>query len=740
MTTPPPGRTFPDQTVLDVPWLELGAVATALLALTLATTWPLAARFRWALASDLGDPLLNTWILAWGAGRLLHGFHGLWDAPIFFPYSGTLAYSETLLGILPLSAPVTWLTGNPVAAYNAAFVLSFVIAGTGMYLLARSISGRPDAAALAALAYAFSPYRALQLPHLQVLMCGWLPIALWALHRGVATGSWRAFGCLTAAFLLQALSNGYLLYFSLVPLVLVAGGELMAARGRRGRILVGLAAAAVAAGAVLAPVAAAYSRVHREQGFVRSAAEIEGFSATPSAYVRASNRLLLWGPYLGSRADTEVMLFPGAAVAALALASLAAWRRRPRASAGRPRRLDIIIYSLVGLTAFVLSLGPRPRIGGRVILQHGPYAWLLALVPGLDGLRVPARIGLLVILALAVLAAIGAASLLSRLKPGWHRSGVVVTLGALIVAEGYAGRLPTPSFHPLGRPVDRSVWQWLASHPPGAILALPGDVDEYTESVLRQQYGTLVHRRPLVNGFSGYQPPLLGLLTGPYAHPFTTLEGLPAALDLLRAIGARYIVVSQNEYRDHNTGLAMVEALLAQPTTRVVHQATFGHTWIFELRPDAAPARMEERDLRLVPPSAFTAAASHESERLALAFDGDLETRWLSRQPQSGQEWIALEFESPRNVGGVQLVLGERSFFDYPRELVIECDDEKLGLRELYRGVPLKEFGLGLLRSAIFPSIDVHLPDNHARTLRLRQVGHARTPYWSIHELRIWER
>ena len=52
-----------------------------------------------ALPGYIGDPLLNTWILAWDADRLLHGLDGFWDAPMFFPYTSSLAYSEHLLGV-----------------------------------------------------------------------------------------------------------------------------------------------------------------------------------------------------------------------------------------------------------------------------------------------------------------------------------------------------------------------------------------------------------------------------------------------------------------------------------------------------------------------------------------------------------------------------------------------------------------------------------------------------------------
>ena len=80
-----------------------------------------------------------------------------------------------------LTAPVQWLTGNPVLAYNIAFLFSYVLAGSGMYLLAVSITGNRLAAVVSGVAFAFLPYRVAQLPHLQMLMFGWMPIGLWGI-------------------------------------------------------------------------------------------------------------------------------------------------------------------------------------------------------------------------------------------------------------------------------------------------------------------------------------------------------------------------------------------------------------------------------------------------------------------------------------------------------------------------------------------------------------------------------
>ena len=131
--------------VRDKAW-EAALVLLAFACLALLATWPLVLHLGRALPGDLGDPLFSSWLLGWDADRLRHGLAGFWDAPILFPSRHTVAFSEHMLGIAIPIAPVIWLTGNPILGYDLAFLSTYVVAGSGMYLLARELTGRRDAA------------------------------------------------------------------------------------------------------------------------------------------------------------------------------------------------------------------------------------------------------------------------------------------------------------------------------------------------------------------------------------------------------------------------------------------------------------------------------------------------------------------------------------------------------------------------------------------------------------------
>src|SRR5262245_9327717 len=112
----------------------------AYLVLTLAMTWPLALHLGRDLPSDLGDPLLNTWIIGRNVQHLeARAFDGFWDARVFHPAPLTLAYSEHLIPQSVQGLPVYAATGNPILTYNLLFLSTFVLGGLFTFLLVREL-------------------------------------------------------------------------------------------------------------------------------------------------------------------------------------------------------------------------------------------------------------------------------------------------------------------------------------------------------------------------------------------------------------------------------------------------------------------------------------------------------------------------------------------------------------------------------------------------------------------------
>jgi hypothetical protein len=198
---------------------RLPAVAAGYTAVALLMTWPLALGLGRDVPGDLGDALLNMWILAWGFDALpglLTGslsWTAFWNAPMFHPEPLALAMSEHLLAQVLQGAPVYWLTGNIVLTYNLLFLSTYILSALGTYLLGRDLTGDWRAGLISGLAFGFLPYRVAQISHLQVLSTQWMPLALWGLHRFIHHGSRRALAGGTASLVMLHWSCGYYVLF-----------------------------------------------------------------------------------------------------------------------------------------------------------------------------------------------------------------------------------------------------------------------------------------------------------------------------------------------------------------------------------------------------------------------------------------------------------------------------------------------------------------------------------------------
>lgn len=695
----------------------LGLPLAIFVAAAIAATWPLVLSPAHHIAGGLGDPLLNTTILAWDADRVRHAFAGFWDAPFLFPNRHTLAYSEHLLGIAWFTTPIVWLSRNAVFAYNVAYIGSYALAGFGMFLLARSLAGRVDAAILAALAFELTPYRLAQTTHLQVLMNGWMPIGLWALHRYFATGGRRWLAGFTAAYAVLGLSNGYYFYFFALPVLIVAAAGLASARDR-GRLFLELAASACLLAAIVVPIALVYYQLQRQHGFVRTDEDLGGLSARLVDYLHVSPGAWNWRGLLPIGGG-ERELFHGFVV--LGFAALATIVVRTR---------TVLVYAAIALAATWMSLGTN---GGPA------YDWLFRHVPGFNGLRVPARFSSVAIVGLSVLASAGFSWVLDRLP---RKAGLAwaAAIAGIILLEGQHGVGLSAVPQAEARNWERVAYDWLRASAPGAALELNiTEQDDFHAFTTTYQLEAVRHHHPIVNGYSGWKSPLQEWLGGGES-PLRDPQQLPDAIRGLRAIGVRYVLLHDDTFATPQDAAARAASIRTQQA-QIAEEHRFGAIWAWRLA-DAEDGRAraghydELRAMRLRPDQ-VDVSVSHS--RAAYLVDGDLETRWLSGGPQNGEEWIAIRLPQPTDVARVELVTAGRSLYDYPRHLVIDGTDAAGASRPLFEGSVVSQLMQALAIDEQFPHVMIDLPPNRSVVLRLRQTAQG-DRWWSIHELMLWKR
>lgn len=345
-----------------------------------------------AIASDAGDPLLNAAILAWNAAHVPWS-EAWFQFPIFHPTRDALTLSEHLLGLSVIAAPLQWAAGNPAAAYNLTLLSTYPLSGLAMYALVWRMTRSAPAAFVAGLAYAFAPYRAGQLPHIQMLAVFWAPLALLGLHgfvsagwphagsaqagppaagpapetagpplagpepagRIVAGGSghasaadagapgrrWPWLALFAVCWALQGAANGYMLvYFSLLVGAWVLWFLVGAGRWRE---TLWVAGAAVAASLPLLPILARYASAQRDLGLSRNLGEISAYGADIASMLCAPSTLTVWG-WLRIACAPEGELFPGLGpvlvlAAGVLLAARAGNGRRREVPSGPPARI-----------------------------------------------------------------------------------------------------------------------------------------------------------------------------------------------------------------------------------------------------------------------------------------------------------------------------------------------------------------------------------------------------------------
>jgi hypothetical protein len=366
--------------------VQTAAAAAAYVVLTVVMTWPIADGLGRDVPADLGDSLLNMWIMAWvgeGVVAMLGGqmsFADLWNANIFHPTPLSLTFSEHLVPQSIQGLPAYLATGNVVLAYNLVFLATFALSGLGMFLLVRELTGSPRAAFVAGLFYAFFPYRLGQFPHIQTISSQWMPFALYGFRRWFDTVHWRAIAGGTAAFVLQGLSSGYYLFY-FAP---VLGGYVLWEIVSRQRWRAWRTWAAVGGGggvslACTLPFLLPYQDAKDRFGFTRPFGEVMGFSADLYAYAHTPPQMCVWGAILNRFPQPEGDLFPGAvplvtAIVATVLWLAAAWTALRRATDDAPTRERQITRALVVVAASSVA-------GAIAVALSGGFVWHLGPVP-----------------------------------------------------------------------------------------------------------------------------------------------------------------------------------------------------------------------------------------------------------------------------------------------------------------------------------------------------------------------
>ena len=518
--------------------------------------------------SMTGDAYEYVWKLWWFKHTLLETRQSPWIVPeIYYPHGYLLAYGETTVANMFLALPLVCLWGE-IPAYNALILLSTILSGFTMFLLAREISGSFWAGLLAGIIFAFSPFRRLQLLHLNIATTQWFPLIFFFLERfsrtlkpshGLAAG---------LCFALNALASWY---YAIAGVLFVSVWAFVRFRPVknylwRRQTWLALSFFVVTAMLLILPFAWPYLAIVNNPDVAIPIENSAFYSASPTDYVLPSPFQFLWGDWVFKNlfrrpAPGEFIIGWGFMAWLFGLYGL---RLAPQ-KVTRP-------WLVIVLVAVILSFGLTFHLTGRQVVIPAPASVVetankvfntislnYALAPEsftiaqTDGLVIPlpalvmrwfipvigkirtwTRFGVIALFGMAILAALGAAA--------WHRREILPKSSSMKQRLAWSIVIGLALFElwwsPLiigtpisGRPVDR----WLADQPERfAIIQYP-----LSSAFTPEQFiYTRIHGKPIVHGYATYFSFVFGR-----QHPELLDFPSPVALKQLADWGVRYVLV-----------------------------------------------------------------------------------------------------------------------------------------------------------------------------------------------------
>lgn len=530
---------------------RLGLVAFFLfIFLSLFITYPLILNLG-TLTTGYGDELVIAWIQNWVMHSLSTGsITTLFNAPTFYPYSNTFAFSDpfitsSLLAYVPLQ-----FIKEPIAAVNFTFISSLLLLGFSIYLLSFYITRDFLASLLSGILVMFSPAVLDKATHLQMLAIYWVPLSLLFFIHFLKTNRTRYLCISLFCFLLQAYNSFLPAYFIIVSFVVILFVYFVNDRRNLYKVLTKKNIFInICAFLLLIPVILPYYQVSHQFNYVRDIRDTIHFALQPedltypSSYTRLQDQLLSLSWNKVSQNDEFKPGYVGLIFSFLIiLASI--YCLLHFSSIGKIGK-SLYLISFGGL---LLSFGPVLHLFRQTIHDPFPiplpYAVLYYIAPGFQGFRNSARWEMLFILCIAVIIAIVCSQYLK------NRRFIIqfFVYSLLIVGCIVEFNFPIPYKQVPSIKNAPAVYQWLDSTPKdSSVIFLPiynWNMWPNTQRELwRQYYGTL-HFKRMVNGYSGFSPPpwqaSIQFLTDKFPNAI--------AITYLKQQGIDYVVIDTKAY------------------------------------------------------------------------------------------------------------------------------------------------------------------------------------------------
>lgn len=518
------------------------------LILTAVMTYPAAFQMSSHIIGDGFDGYMNCWNLWWVKTALMDLERNPYYTQFLFYPQGVSLLLHTLNpfnGII--SIPFQYFFSLS-ACYNAVVLLSFVLSGYFMFLLAAHLTGDLLASFAAGFIFTFCPYHfAHGLGHLQLIAMEWVPLYVLCLIKMINEAKIRNAVFASICCLLVAACDWYYLFFCFMLSVLVllfslvTKGPSILTKGFFQRSAVFVCLGPLVCMLFIMPMLKEASR-----GTMLGSHDVVQNSANLLSYFTPSWMNPIWGTYIKHHiqgaggflaGSTEGLVFIGYSL----LAFLAwSWRYAKRSPA-------FIFWMLASLLSLVFSLGPRLQAGSvNISLPLMPYQLLSTMFPFLELGGAVSRFSFLVMFCLGLSCAISIKAMRQNCSEKRLAALVPLLMLALLTIEYLPAPFTTTKLH-----VPAFYAQVKKEKGDFAILELPFDPALTAEAMFFQTQ----HHRYLSVGYISRiskekysqleNDPLFGLFLHASKMAELDITGIRASIAIHKI---RYIVDKEDGY------------------------------------------------------------------------------------------------------------------------------------------------------------------------------------------------
>jgi hypothetical protein len=496
-------------------------------------TWPLVTGLSHSIYGMPGDPYGTMAffgnLVAHHQNPFLPGTVAQFAAPegLQIPWPRDIASAPGVLSLYLLTAGF-----GEVAAYGIYTLAGFTLTGVATFLLARRITSNTWASLIAGWAYAFYPFAALNGQGHLDFAHGWvLVLALWRMLELMWKPTRRNGLLAGLAVALGMWWSPYFILFVGVAYVAVSAATLLL--GRRSAGLRSTLRPLLIAGAIVLALLALLGTLSTlgAAGIgtrTHSISELDFYAARPLEYLLPDVQSPLFGSYTRGYLKTlplhgtgiETTLYVGLTMVLLGLVALVCLARRrlsPRAAGAA------LALWLLALAAALTSMPPEARILGVSIPLPSHFISQLTTT-----WRVYSRFVMVVMLAFALLAAIGLDALTHARRP-WAKvaimslASIAIPLDLWAPQHGHVTKISTPG-----------IYRTLARQPPGLVAEYP--LAPADTNVNADIFYQRVYDKPILGGYQDGSP------QEGRAYSLAVLS-MPSTASRLATLGVRYVLL-----------------------------------------------------------------------------------------------------------------------------------------------------------------------------------------------------